>query len=262
MSDSKSKERCGREDIHRLLARYELGGLDDDERRIFEKHVLECDICFEKLERGAACAALLRGHAGAYARMLRGRPTAPERPSRAVWSAALEWLFRPRVAVPAALVILAVGVLTLRTALSPDPSSLATFPREELATHTLRAPGVQDAIRELLEAGAGYFVLERYEEAERHFRAAFGRDSTLAEAVYLAGLSRALAGDAGGAIPDLETAVRLAGDGLRAKSSWTLANAYLGAGRTDDAARTLRSLASEQGEYARRARQLLERLGR
>jgi len=41
--------KCTNPDIGRLITRYEFEMLSDDEKRIFEAHLLECDYCFEDL---------------------------------------------------------------------------------------------------------------------------------------------------------------------------------------------------------------------
>lgn len=256
-------DRSDHEAMVRLLPRYEFGSLSDDERRAFETHVLECDLCFGELERGSVAVGVMRDHAPALARALGREPSraAEGPPSRAGRVRALvEGLLRPRALVPA-LAILLIAVIGVRVATRPDDfTRLATFPREELASAIVRGPGVGDAVRELMEAGAGYFDTGRYDEAARRFRAALERDPQLAEAAYLLGLSEALAGAVKESIPSLEDATRIARGDLRIKAQWVLANAYIKEGRLGEARSVLEALASEEGEYALKARALLAHL--
>jgi hypothetical protein len=51
---------CVEPKLEAMLHAYELGMLDDSERRAFEIHLMECDTCFEKVKRFASPASLLR----------------------------------------------------------------------------------------------------------------------------------------------------------------------------------------------------------
>ncbi len=248
-----------------LLTRYEFGALSPEERRAFEAHVLECDACFAELERGSVAAAALAASAPALREALRsgeaigarGAPTV-----RARLRGLLERLPRARLLAPALAALVATAVVTIRLAGAPGFTRLASFPTEELASDVVRGPGVTDAVRELMAAGAAYFDLARYGEAATRFRAALERDPGSAEAAYLLGLCGVFDGRLREAIPSLESAVRLAGGELRPKAEWVLANAYLKAGRLDDARAALASLGAGEGEYAARARDLIARLPR
>jgi len=276
MTDSSDKTSCPRPDLERLLGRYEFDALSAEERSLFERHVLECDACFAELERGSLAMSVLREHAESFLGVLdetHTMPAAPEPrrlPGRASVRERLRaTLLRPWVVVPAAAVI-TLGIGILRWAQPPDYARLATFPREEMRTTALRGPATGDAVRELLDSGAGYFNLGHYDEAVRHFRAARERDPALFEAAYALGLALALAGDAQGAIPHLEKAVELAevelaqaqptaGD-RRDRARWTLANAYLKSGDVGSARRELGHLEPAAGELAARARALSREL--
>jgi tetratricopeptide (TPR) repeat protein len=248
-----------------LLARYEFGALSDEERKAFEAHVLECDSCFAELERGSIAVAALRDRALEWRAALRGEPAGARRAAPSVGErlrALLGRLPSPRLLVPALAVLLAAVVVTVRLAGPPGFTRLATFPTEDVASGVVRGPAADDAVRELMDAGAGYFDLGRYDEAAVRFRAALARDPQAADAAYLLGLCDALSGRVREAIPTLENAARLAGGDLRPKATWVLANAYLKAGRLDDARRTLESLSAGEGESAAAARDLLARLPR
>lgn len=255
---------CSRPEMSALLPRYEFGALSDAERSAFERHVLECEACFEELERGFAAAGTLRDHSGVFLRVL---DEAPRETAGSAVRAARRWswldrVFRPPLAIPA-LAVLVVGLVTATwMARRPGEARFATFPREAMPSEAVRAPGTDDAARELMASGAAYFDLGRYDEAARRFRAARDRDPSSAEAAYALGLSMALAGDARGAIPHLEAVRRLASGDLRDKTDWVLANAYLRAGDGASARRELSVLATGSGELAARARDLAARLAR
>jgi tetratricopeptide (TPR) repeat protein len=256
-------ERSTHAAMSRLLARYEFSALSGDERRAFEAHVLECDLCFAELERGSVATAALRERARQFRETLaadeaRGARVAPGLAARLAGLARA--IAAPRVFAPAAAVALLLVIVTLRLTGAPRYAHLATFPTDEVAADIVRGPGTSDAVRELLVAGAGYFDIQQYDEAARRFRAARERDPQLAEAAYLLGLAEVFQGEERDALPDLEDAARLASDDLRPKAEWVLANAYLKAGRTRDARGVLERLSRGEGEYAAKARDLLARL--
>jgi tetratricopeptide (TPR) repeat protein len=245
-----------------LLLRYELGALSNEERRSFEAHLLECDDCFAELERGSAAVAKMRERAPALRRVLHEAEEPQGVRLRDLTSRLRVWL-RPQIAVPVLVGLLLVAVGVREWVLSPDPARLASFPAEEIATGTVRAGSAADPPAELVESGAGYFNLGRYDEAARFFRAALEHDPEHARAAYLLGLSLALAGESEEAIPHLEKASRLSPEQL--KAFWVLANAYLVAGRDEDARAVLEGLVradSVSGTYASRARELLGKLPR
>jgi tetratricopeptide (TPR) repeat protein len=257
MTDREAPGACTSPELRQLLARYEFGALTPEERVAFEKHILECDACFAELERGEPTVATMRERASSYVRILR------EEASRGRARARSPLWLRPWALVPAAVILVALVLSQVPKMIGPQPyGDLASFPREEVASDVVRAPGVRDAVRELMEAGAGYFDRGRYADAQRFFRAALDRDPEQAEAAYLLGLSLALSGRAGEASAYLEAAVRLSSPTLEPKASWALANAYLKAGKIDEATRTLDLLGRGVGGYAEKARALRARIPR
>ena len=262
MTETEAKAVCSRPEMSVLLPRYEFGALSEIERTTFERHVLECEACFEELERGFAVAQALRDRAPMFVKVLgearpdlatSAKPTGQGQRFRGLGA---------RLLVPA-LAALVLGIVSVTWLVRPPREArLATFPREAMPSGTVRAPGTDDAVRELMASGAAYFELGRYDEAARRFRGARERDPSLAEAAYALGLSMALAGDARDALPHLEDASRRATGALRDKARWVLANAYLRAGDGAAARRELSALATGSGDYATRARDLAAQLVR
>lgn len=279
---NRSESVCAHPDVGRLLVRYEFGAVSTQEKALFERHLFECDACFAELERGSVLTRVLHEHPDRFRAVLERadasagaapidvpapapKPRAPVRTGAAAslrtgaWASLRARAFRPWVAVSAAAaVLLAVGVL--RFARPPDPSRLATFPRDEMRSTALRAPGIHDDLRELLDTGAGYFDTGRYDEAARYFRAARDRDPKLAEAAYALGLALALGGDARAALPHLRSAVESAQGDLRDRARWVLANAYLRVGDVSAARRELERLEATPGEWSGRAQTLVHAL--
>lgn len=262
---------CPDESMARLLPRYEFGALNEEERKIFESHLLACDACFAELGRGVPVIAELRDRAGHYLSVLgservgAGRLAAGfmERLARTILPRSLSdhrnWRW---ASVPIGIALLVVAVAELdRTAGPGRYARLASFPTEEVKTTTIRSPGAKNAFAELMEAGAGYLNLHRLAEARRHLGAAVDLNPDHAEANYLFGLCLALSGKSKSSIPYLEKAARLADRApLRQKALWSLANVHLKSRRINDARRIFESLSLEQGPYAERARAMTAKL--
>ncbi|MGQ0722041.1 MAG: tetratricopeptide repeat protein [Candidatus Eiseniibacteriota bacterium] len=226
------------------LAAYEQGLLEGDERRAFEAHALECDECFAELSRGSAATDALRGKGTALLEAVTEKPARPP-----LWPAL-------RLTLPLAAAVAFAAVLLLRPR-TPDLRELATFPHEGPTSALTRAGSLEDGTRELLEAGVSYLELGEHDQAEERFRAAMERDPSALEAAYLFGLSRALRGDAESAIEPLEAAAAGAPEELHSRWTWVLANAYLKAGRLDEARAVLEENVSEGGDHSGEAHDLL-----
>lgn len=250
-----------------LIGRYEFGALSEEERRTFEAHLLTCDACFGELERGSVVVEEMRARSSFYAALLRrrrSRITPARRVLEAVWRAIGPPLLRPWVAAPLVIAILAVGIVGLHSLIGPlRYARLATFPVEVAETDILRSPETRGAVSELIQTGAAYFNLHRYDEAERCLEGALQHQPDNVEASYLLGLSIVLQRRTKEAIPILERAFRLArSTPQRQEAAWALANAYLKAGHLGQAQTTLDALALEEGQYAVLARELRARLPR
>jgi tetratricopeptide (TPR) repeat protein len=250
------------ESMSPLLARYELGALTREERSAFEAHALECDRCFEALERGAVVAGAIRERAADLAAALRRDAPSAGR-ARAIGVRALVQPFlRMRYALPAAAAVV-LAVVGVRIALGPPQSArLASFPDEEVRSTIVRGPAAGDAVWELMETGGAYFDLGRFDEAAARFRAAWERDRSFAQAAYLLGLALARSGSFDEAVAPLEAAARGADAALARKAEWVLANAHLAARRPARARAALESLARDAGGLGAMARDLLARLPR
>ncbi len=272
---------CMRPDLQPLAGRYEVGALTQDESAAFETHILECDECVAELERGAPMAQVLREQRPRFAAMLRegtaiggasAPATVPSRVARKQLSAAapqpnarlaaLGWqrFFRLRLLVPASVMLL-VGLGLWQQARRSDIRRWASFPREiASAGSTVRGSESQDAVAELLDAGAAYFELGQYAEAEGHFRSALERDPESEAAAYGLGLVLAASGDPRAAIPFLERAAEQSESERHDTSLWVLANAHLAAGDRESSLPLLTLLGSSSGSYASRAQDLERRL--
>src|SRR5262249_12512094 len=103
-TSSKEKMDCARVAREEILARYLLGRLSDEERDAFEEHYFECTHCFEELQTVRAIQEELR------------RTSTELRAERA--HRFVRW--QPAVAVAAAPLVLAVGVMFWMRGASPS----------------------------------------------------------------------------------------------------------------------------------------------
>jgi tetratricopeptide (TPR) repeat protein len=259
MSGEAARRAPDHEAMAERLAAYQLGALPEPERTAFEEHALRCDVCFEELERGAAAIATLRRDPSRFRAALGedAARDAAERPRPPRWAL----LLRPAALVPLAAVAV-LAVVLLRRAPERDVRDLAAFPLPAAGSSLVRGGAADDAVRELLQAGLAHLELDRPEEAERRFRAAFSRDPASADAAFLLGLALARRGETGEAIPLLEEAVRRGDAPPSEDVLWTLANAYLKAGRLPEARATLEELSALAGVRSDAARRLLAQLAR
>ena len=255
--DGEARRSSEHEKMSKLVAAYEFGMLPDEERAAFEQHVLECDACFQELERGAPVVSVLRERARDRAESLGEQRSRVVRPQRR-W--AFRWPARRIAALAGAVAILAVVFLPRLPSGPADYRDFATFPREGPSSTLVRGLGAAGSVAELVEVGLAHLDVGDFEQAELRFDAAVQRDSTSVEALYLLGLSRALQGESVKAVPSLEAAADLAPENLLPKVMWTLANAYVKAGMLEEARVTLRRLAAGTDEFAEKGRDLLERL--
>jgi len=106
---------CKNEEMARLLAGYEMGVLPEEERRRFERHLLECPDCAEDLYESAPVAEVFRERAG-----LEEGPdqvaTAPARPQR--------WRLRRVVVLMGGVAAVVILALALRLLLPEQPAEI------------------------------------------------------------------------------------------------------------------------------------------
>src|SRR5262245_6452826 len=109
---------CSRPDLRAMMARYEFGAVDHDERATVDAHLLSCDVCVAELERGTTVVDAMRADGPRFRRVLAGVSprvrTARRRPARVVWLLAA-----------AVLVVVGIGVTRHWT----NETRWATFPR-------------------------------------------------------------------------------------------------------------------------------------
>ena len=269
-NDPMDCERVGREEI---AERYLLRRLSDEDRDAFEAHYFECGRCFDDVRSLEALGEEL----GATGERAPGGPRLAAR-----WA--------PRVAVAAAVVLIASTLVWLRSPSTSDPpqtpaSQSTPQPRVAETPETApEAPPVANLSIEQLarfepprfepptlrgaadEATARFLRgMDRYRQADYagaivDLREASQLDPEAPHALFFLGVSYLAAGQDIAAIDRLKAMIALGDSAYLEEGHWYLAKAYLRR-RDLSAARTeLRELATLRGSDGGEAGQLLAQI--
>jgi hypothetical protein len=246
-----------------LLAAYELGLLEEEQRCVVEAHLAGCEACQEALYQEAEVTRAFQVDPGRYRRVAervldRHRAPAPTR-----WFERLRRALAPRVLVPAVAVaaaaVLAVVFLLPDTGKrSMDLASIEPIPYTLIET---RAGGFH--ADSLFARGMSAYVGQDYAVAAEQLAAAL----TAAEpewqlknqALFFRGLSLLLAGDVDTAIEPLAAAAYGAPRPLLERTIWYRAQAHLLGDEIPEAIAMLEQLA-ESPVYGDRAQEQLAAL--
>lgn len=271
--------RCLDLGVGRLLAAYELGLLDEQERARFEAHAGECDWCSEELYRAAPFVTALRAQPGAALGILEiDDRKATARPRGSLRVRALESLVGSRLfgamragagwrrMVPAA----AVAAIVLAIVLWPRPSDRGDYRAlarlEPIPYVPIETRGGSGGAIALFRDGMALYSKSRYREAAQRLgeaiRAGEASDTTLDldQARLFLGVSRLLLGEPEAAIAPLEAAARSSLEPVSDRAAWYLAQAHLLRGDPRSAEALLTSLAENSPAYRREASRQLDRL--
>ncbi len=226
-----------------LMAAYELGLLDEQDRARFESATLENPELLEELFEHASETQALREDPERYARVARSTLRAAEPSPLARAASGLRRLLSPRVLAPAVVAAAAVLVLVLM----PDGGELNRIAVLEPAPYvqvdtraaeTEAATLFRDAMSHYLDARWG-------EAADLLDRALDAGDTDWHQAeqahLYL-GVSRLLDGDAAAALAPLREAAGSSRLPIAERSRWYLAQAHLVAGDAEAAREALGAL--------------------
>ncbi len=248
-----------------LLAAYELGLLDGQERLRFEGHLETCPHCLEEVYAFAPASLLLTAAPGRFAAL-----AAPAKPSvSGRLAAVLAGIFQPRVFAPVAAAA-ALALLVLIPS-APRWSDLAVVEPLSWSHVQVRAGG--DPGGRLFADGMERYTAGRYDDAaeilQQAARAMEDTDrgslplqaGTPGQARLYAGVSLLLAGRPQAAKGPLLAAAANPLPPVAQGADWYLAQAYLLTDRPDSAGMVLKGLA-ESPVYGSRARALLDRLAR
>ncbi|MGD9546210.1 MAG: zf-HC2 domain-containing protein [Candidatus Krumholzibacteriia bacterium] len=253
-----------------LLAAYELGLLDPDERRDFENHLAGCPDCQEEIYAHAPAALALQEDPGRFARAAQPAMAATRDGLRERLSGWLTGRW-PRILVPAALVAVAALVVVLPAVRQgSDLADLAVVDPLPYARIEMRA-GAEEPVR-LFHEGMDSYIGGAYGlAADRLSHAAQVQEAWPAEAgplpaglldqtrIYL-GVSLLLDGRAGSALDPLTRASDSPLPPLAERARWYLAQACLLTDRVEAAREALVPLVTSP-VFGARAQTLLDAMG-
>ncbi len=244
-----------------LLAAYEMGLLDEVDRRRFEDHLADCTDCLDELYSLAPVCTALTAAPGLFATATDGRPE-PRRLLRY-----LEIFWQPRVLAPLAAVA-SLALLLLLPA-TPRWSQLASL--EPLPYTSVTVRGGDDEGSRLFTAGMARYTRREYgPAADILLQAAAVLDTALGDGLIMpatspdqarlyAGVSLLLDDRPAAAKAPLQTA---AGDPLPPISEnarWYLTQACLLTDRPDSADLLLKGLV-DSPVYGSRAQRLMDEM--
>ncbi|MBU0743728.1 hypothetical protein KKA85_15635 [bacterium] len=247
-----------------LLAAYELGLLDAEDRLRFERGTLDDPDLLEEIFAHAPEAQALRDDPARYRKALEtALREAGSSPAErlAGW---LRALLSPRVLAPVVVAVAAVFVLVLM----PDGDELRRIAVLEPAPYVqvdTRAAESDAAV--LFREAMSQYTSARYGDAARLLDEALAAGDASwhqdAQARLYLGVSRLLDGDPAGALSPLREAAGSSQLAIAERSRWYLAQAYLLSGDAGAAREALLSLTDSPVLGAGAAEQLaaLERLG-
>jgi TolA-binding protein len=238
-----------------LLAAYELGLLEPEERARVEQALASDPDLLDDLYDGAPAALAMQADPGRFARAA-DRAAAAARPAaRRGW---LAWLRAPRLMVPIAAAAVLVAVITWPSGQDGDLAGLAVLEPLPTVQIELRS-GAQDADRQY-EAAMSAYRDGRWDQASAGFTASLAVAeqgwARADQARLYAGSSLLLAGRVGDAQALLRSASRSALAPVREPALWQLAQAQLSLGEVEAARSTLEALQASP-VYGERASDLL-----
>ncbi len=259
-----SNERCTDGALGDLLAAYEMGLLEEQDRLTVEQHLAECASCQDELYATAPYAREMRADPRRYRQTIAAAAPdigGPNRVLGLVMAAGryLQSLVTWRVGVPVATVAaVALVLIVVGRDDGFDPRTLAVIEPVAYVQIDTRS-GATPQLSASFRAGMAAYDEQRYADAAGILTdtlALAGQDSGwphMDQARFYQGLSYLLAGDAGSAIEALEKTTNSPVRPLADRSRWYLAQALL-LHETPRAALTpLQDLADNSPLYAERA---------
>jgi hypothetical protein len=261
-----SRMECPDRRLGDMLAAYEQGLLDEEERAAFEAHLAGCEECLDELYEMAPYVVAMLADPGRYRRIAAAAaaldaPTLAERLGR--W---LTSVLTPRVAVPVA--VAAVLVVAVIVGTGNDARKLGRLAVVEHVPYVqldTRAWGDEAAVA-LFDLGMRSYVDRDYGAAATRLAEAIaaapadGGWAGLAQARFYLGVSRLLSGETREAVAPLAQAARSPLVPVAERARWELAQAHLLLGDAGAARAELERLA-ESPVFGERARAQLAEIG-
>lgn len=256
--------KCTNKDIGQLITLYEFGQLSEEEKKLFEMHLLECDHCFHSLHNLSPVVERMLENPELFVSAIQE----PERAS--TFEVVKNWLEKTlaggrdvlerlplwgKVALPAGV---AVAILLIILQPSRQLSDLARI--EPIPYRALQIRGSIEGSERLFEEGMQFYVEQKYDQAAAKLALAVEKQPDNVSFQFYLGLSYLLAEKSGEAIEHLEKVIELGGNSLLEKAHWYLGNAYLLKGDGEKAMQAFEKVVEMQRDYEWEAREMMGKI--
>lgn len=254
--------KCINESIGHLISLYEFGQLSEEQKALFEAHLLECNFCFRNLHELSPAIEEMQEDPDFFL------PAVKEAKKQTALEIFRNWLPKPALSGleiikrPAwgfgALGGLVFAVLVFILLLPPDQlSDLARIePVPYIPTQT-RGGGDTEQV---FEDGMEFYVKEEYARAAEKLTLAVAKEPDNVSFRFYLGLSYLLALKIDQAIQHFEKVIELGGNSLLEKAHWYLAQAYLLKENEDRALQEFEKVVEMEGDYEWEAREMMEEI--
>lgn len=261
--------RCTNKRIGKWIGSYEVSALDDDERRIFMDHLIECEYCYNQVYSIEPFMIAFRNHRSAASRGEAVRYSSS---------------FKPRVAAPRPIrtwrLVPAIAALCLITAVT---LYVAYYSKRDQEAEKAKIAELDSRWKEIEIPKAAYtpssetIILRKKNKAFDHAMAAYQENNFLsaieqletiselepdsvADVRFYLGVSLLLAGRNKDAIAPLRQSVQSGVGPLRESSHYYLALAYLKSNQPQQALAELEATIAMDGEHRAEAESLKEQV--
>jgi tetratricopeptide (TPR) repeat protein len=250
---------CTDEKQGTLLAAYELGILDSDEKAGFETHLLDCDSCCNELYNNSPISNELQAHPGLYGGALK-RQTEAE-PEGSLFDKIRE-LFSIKALVPVAIVASLV-VMVISMSSDSDVRKLAVVEKMAYVSIDVRSANSAE-VADYFENGMQEYQKDNYNSAIELLKQAVDNSENSCKLwdyanLYL-GVSFMLTDNPEEAIPCFATVAQSNKLPMVERGDWLMAQANLQLGNKDGAVKILTDLSENSIGYAQKAIDQLELL--
>ena len=260
---------CTNPEIGKFIGRYEFGLLNDEEKKKFELHLMECDDCFEELYSLSPAVKALRDNPEFYLAELGAKEPLFAKLKK-LWNDGLEALssvlrIRPRlikVAVPViATTAVAVLVMTIFLSQPGEYSRLALIEKDFYKPLALRTGVDYEDYEILYHDGMVAYVDGDYALAIKNLSKSVRLNPNYPKGQFYLGLSYLLKYKIDEAIHYLEKTISTTDDEtLLEKSHWYLGNAYLKRDKGSKALKEFRKVIEFQGRFQSDAEEMVGKI--
>ncbi len=259
--------KCTNEETGQLISLYEFGQISEEQKKLFETHLLECDACFQNFHNLSPVVERMRENPEFF------RSALEESEQLSFLGGIKNWLSKAvssggeylvpvpawgKAAVPAGIVIAVLLLFIMQP--SMPLSDLARI--EPVPYRALQLKGTMGATEaeQLFEEGMEFYVERKYEQAVEKLSLAVEKNPENLSFQFYTGLIYLLLKKEDEAIGHFERVIELGGNSLQEKAHWYLGNAYLLKEDGQKALNEFEKVVEMVGDYEWEARDLLDKI--